>query len=100
MEVEPQTSERSRRFTAFFVGVGATLILGVAAWLSPSTDGIGTHQQLGLPQCGWIVAADLPCPLKRNPLACFSLSESRSWVFWPSLLHSQVAQNQHFGTNG
>ena len=62
MEVEPQTSERSRRFTAFFVGVGAALILGVAAWLSPSTDGIGTHRQLGLPQCGWIVAADLPCP--------------------------------------
>ncbi len=62
MEVEPQTREGSRRFTAFFVGIGASLILGVAAWLSPSTDGIGTHRQLGLPQCGWIVAADLPCP--------------------------------------
>ena len=67
--MEPNTHEsiavpssHARRLSATCVGLGAVLILGVAAWLSPSTDGIGTHRQLGLPVCGWIVAADIPCP--------------------------------------
>ncbi len=55
-------SPRSRRMQALFVGIGAIAILSIAAWLSPSADGVGTHKQLGLPQCGWIVAVDLPCP--------------------------------------
>lgn len=25
-------------------------------------DGHGTHQQLGLPPCGWVIAFDAPCP--------------------------------------
>ena len=33
------------------------------AWiLTPSEDGLGTHQQMGLPPCNWIVAANMPCP--------------------------------------
>lgn len=62
MEEIPQRNIQSRRFTAFLVSVGAAIILGIATWLSPSSDGLGTHRQLGLPQCGWIIAADLPCP--------------------------------------
>jgi hypothetical protein len=42
--------------------MGALAVLAIAGWLSPAQAGVGTHQQLGLPQCGWIVAADLPCP--------------------------------------
>jgi len=53
---------QSRRIQSLLVGIGALIILSIAAWLSPSADGLGTHKQLGLPQCGWIVAADLPCP--------------------------------------
>ncbi|MBC8202924.1 MAG: DUF2752 domain-containing protein [Planctomycetes bacterium] len=62
--VESNYSPRpsSRRLQALIVGIGAIVILSVAAWLSPSADGVGTHKQLGLPQCGWIVAVDLPCP--------------------------------------
>jgi hypothetical protein len=36
-------------------------LLGVAAWLEPSPDGMGTHQALGLPPCGFLLATGLPC---------------------------------------
>lgn len=38
------------------------VVLSIAAILEPSPTGMGTHQRLGLPPCGWIMAADLPCP--------------------------------------
>ena len=44
------------------VAFGALGVLIVAAVLRPSDGGFGTHEQLGLPPCGWIVAANLPCP--------------------------------------
>jgi len=34
----------------------------VAAWLQPSHTGLGTHEQMHLPPCGWIAIADMPCP--------------------------------------
>ena len=33
-----------------------------AATLSPDPSGMGTHQQLGLPPCPWLVIYNLPCP--------------------------------------
>lgn len=45
------------------VAATAALVVLVIAWvLTPSTDGLGTHRQLGLPPCGWIAMADIPCP--------------------------------------
>jgi hypothetical protein len=61
-ESNSSPSPRSRRIQALLVGTGAIVILAIAAWLSPSADGVGTHKELGLPPCGWIVAADIPCP--------------------------------------
>jgi len=37
-------------------------VLLVAAALSPSADGHGTHTQLKMPECGWVLAFDKPCP--------------------------------------
>lgn len=37
-------------------------LLGLAASLKPALDGVGTHQQLGLPPCGWMIASGKPCP--------------------------------------
>ena len=53
----PEKSERSRRIHALGVALTACLLLSIAFILSPSKEGIGTHRQLGLPQCGWILAA-------------------------------------------
>ena len=58
----PRKSERKRRIHALVVSLVAMILLSVAVFLTPSVDGIGTHAQLGLPQCGWIAVANLPCP--------------------------------------
>ena len=44
------------------VAIGAATLLGLAAYLEPSPSGLGTHTQLAMPTCGWIVTMDLPCP--------------------------------------
>lgn len=58
----PEKSERLRRIHALGVAFTACLLLSIAFILKPAEGGIGTHRQLGLPQCGWIFAADIPCP--------------------------------------
>ena len=37
-------------------------LLAIAAWLTPSPMGLGTHQQLGLPPCTMRVLFNLRCP--------------------------------------
>lgn len=32
-----------------------------ASTLTPATAGIGTHTQMGLPECGFVLATGLPC---------------------------------------
>ncbi|MGE0785165.1 MAG: DUF2752 domain-containing protein [Sandaracinaceae bacterium] len=39
-----------------------TAVLATAAWLTPSPAGHGTHTQLGLPPCGFLVYTGYPCP--------------------------------------
>jgi hypothetical protein len=51
-----------RRGAALLIAAGASAPLWIGAWLRPAVEGVGTHQQLGLPACGWIVGMGLPCP--------------------------------------
>jgi len=51
--------ERAASFT--MAGVAAAILL-IAARLEPSAQGMGTHQQLGLPACSWPIAIQIPCP--------------------------------------
>jgi hypothetical protein len=51
-----------RRLIAAVVAIVAATILGIAAWVTPSPTGLGTHRALNLPPCGWIAIGDLPCP--------------------------------------
>lgn len=60
--VTAAVASRSVRVTSAIVSAASLSLLIVAWILRPSPDGLGTHQQLGLPPCGWIVAADMPCP--------------------------------------
>lgn len=53
---------RQRRILGAIVALGSGSLLILAAILSPSDKGLGTHEQLGLPKCGWITIFDLPCP--------------------------------------
>ena len=42
--------------------VGPTAVVITAAMLSPDPAGHGTHTQLGLPPCGFLVVTGYPCP--------------------------------------
>ena len=42
--------------------LGPTAVLITAAMLTPSSAGHGTHTQLGLPPCGFLVYTGYPCP--------------------------------------
>lgn len=44
------------------LGMGMIGLLVVARMLNPDPSGIGTHQQLGLPPCGFEMAFGTPCP--------------------------------------
>ena len=50
-----------RRLFGGIVALGSGSVLAVATYLTPSEAGIGTHQQLSLPECGWITLMDMPC---------------------------------------
>lgn len=40
----------------------ALAVLVTSSILRPAEAGVGTHTQLGLPACGWMLAAGYPCP--------------------------------------
>ncbi len=44
------------------LGACAWTVLFLAAWLRPDPRGFGTHQQLGLPPCGFQRMTHVPCP--------------------------------------
>ena len=44
------------------VSIGMFIVLGIAAWLTPAEEGMGTHEALGLPPCSMVITSGLPCP--------------------------------------
>ncbi|MBX3377384.1 MAG: DUF2752 domain-containing protein [Phycisphaeraceae bacterium] len=52
----------SQRFAAALGCIFCASLLAVAAWLTPSVYGHGTHTQLGLPSCPWPQTVGGPCP--------------------------------------
>lgn len=50
------------RAALLLAGAVLLLLLGIAGWLRPSPNGLGTHQQLGLPPCTMRVLMNLRCP--------------------------------------
>lgn len=51
------------RLTLSLVGAGLIILLITAALLTPDPEGYGTHQQLDLPPCSFLVmSGGTPCP--------------------------------------
>ncbi len=50
------------RLTAALLLAGSLAVLLVAALLTADPRGVGTHQHLGLPPCGFLEVTGLPCP--------------------------------------
>jgi hypothetical protein len=53
---------RGNRRLVGLSAIGLLALLAVAAWLEPDPQGLGTHQQLGLPPCTFRTLFGLPCP--------------------------------------
>ncbi len=50
------------RLTYTVLAAGATAVVFIARMLEPSSSGVGTHEQLGLPSCLFLKLTGLPCP--------------------------------------
>ncbi|MEM1167000.1 MAG: DUF2752 domain-containing protein [Planctomycetota bacterium] len=93
-----------QRIGAGVLATGILAVLLVAAWLDPANAGHGTHEQLGLPACGFAMAFDRPCVscgmttafstlVEGRPVAAFLIQPAgtvlallAATVFWP-LVH-------------
>lgn len=51
----------SGRLVALGIALACASPLVLAATLTPSDAGMGTHTQMGLPECGFVIATGLPC---------------------------------------
>ena len=79
----------STRIGAAILAFLAFSVLLTGALLKPDPAGMGTHQQLGLPPCGWLAATGYPCP------TCGMTTS------FTALAHAQPAASLHaqpFGT--
>jgi hypothetical protein len=50
-----------QRLFALLTALICLALLIAAAWLTPDAHGHGTHTQLGLPPCGFVLAFNKPC---------------------------------------
>lgn len=60
--VPAASATRQERLAAAIFAVLCLALLVVSSCLRPSAEGMGTHTQLGLPACGWLLATGYPCP--------------------------------------
>ncbi len=51
-----------QRFAAALLSALCLALVLIAASLSPDVRGHGTHEQLGLPSCGFLISTGRPCP--------------------------------------
>ena len=52
----------SQRLLWWAIAVGSIAVLSLAAAIEPDARGYGTHTQLGLPPCGFLLLTGSPCP--------------------------------------
>lgn len=50
-----------RRLVGAMVLIATASVIGLAAWLTPSAKGHGTHEQLGLAPCSMLMFTGKPC---------------------------------------
>lgn len=83
VQAAPRRSARADAKTRLLAGLGALLCLSVllvGAWLNPDASGHGTHTQLGLAQCGWVIALGKPCPTCGMTTAVSHAAHGRLWA--------------------
>jgi TRAP-type C4-dicarboxylate transport system permease small subunit len=61
--VEPRASRARDRLIGAALFLPCSIVLGLAGYLTPDVSGVGTHQQLGLSECIFLVWTGIPCPM-------------------------------------
>tara|TARA_R110002073_G_scaffold239285_1_gene400591 strand:- start:98598 stop:99062 length:465 start_codon:yes stop_codon:yes gene_type:complete len=75
----PLRASLGDRIGAGVVALLCLSVLSMAAWLTPSSEGHGTHKKLGLAPCMWAVTLDKPCPTC-GMTTSFSHAGEGSWI--------------------
>lgn len=79
--VAPGRSEAAtNRLLGAMAAVVCAVWLGVAVWVVPDSAGHGSHTQLGMPPCGWVIAFDKPCPTCGMTTAFAHAARGRLWT--------------------
>ena len=76
---------RAETLTLLTLAVTGVLMFAAARWVQPDPRGLGTHQRLGLPPCGFQLLTGYPCP------GC-GLTTSFAWVARGEILHGLRVQ--------
>lgn len=76
---EPLRASFTQRLFAGSVAIACLSVLSMGAWLNPSTQGHGTHTQLGLKPCMWAVTLDKPC-MTCGMTTSFAHAGEGSWI--------------------
>ena len=61
------------------VAAACAALLGLARYLPPDGRGFGTHQQLGIPPCSFVLTSGLPCPTCGMTTAFSLVMHGRPW---------------------
>lgn len=83
----PKADLSERLFWAFAF-LACTAVLLIALRLQPDGRGVGTHEQLGLPPCGFVAAWGIPCPSCGFTTTYTLAAHGRPWA---------AIKNQPFG---
>jgi hypothetical protein len=73
------------RLTAALTAGTCFVVLAIAAVLPPNSSGMGTHRELGLEECSFLLRTGLPCP------SC-GMTTSFSWFMHGNWLASFYVQ--------
>lgn len=76
---EPLRSSTPERVGGGVIAAASLAVLSIAAWLTPSGHGHGTHTQMGLPPCTWTTWFDKPCPTCGMTTSFATAGEGR-WI--------------------
>jgi hypothetical protein len=85
---QPEASDPARaapspwvaRVPSALLFLAGAAVLAVSAHLKPDPTGMGTHEQLGLPPCGFLLATHLPCPTCGYTTAFALAAHGRLWA--------------------
>jgi hypothetical protein len=86
---------RADKSIALGMLLSACAVLSVAAWLKPNPAGYGTHTQLGLPPCNFLLLTHYPCP-SCGLTTCFAFAIRLQ--FWKAFLANPFGILAFFGT--